>query len=74
MSKKKKQLPKFVRLSGLAFQMGITIYLGAYVGKKLDAYAGYSGKTFTLIGILFAFCVSMYSLLLQLKKINDQDG
>ena len=35
---KKKQLNKYLQLTSIAFQMGITIYLGAYFGKKLDAY------------------------------------
>ena len=33
---KKKQRNRFLALSSLPFQMGITIYLGAYFGKFLD--------------------------------------
>ena len=34
--KQKKQLLKYARFSGIAFQLGATIYLAAYVGKWLD--------------------------------------
>ena len=32
----KNQLNKYVRFSGIAFQMGLTIYLGSVLGKWLD--------------------------------------
>ncbi len=66
----KKQLNKFIRLSGVGIQMGITIYLAAYFGKKLDAYYGFN-KTLTLVMILLGFIISIYSLLVQLKRIED---
>ncbi|SDW17127.1 Putative F0F1-ATPase subunit Ca2+/Mg2+ transporter [Lutibacter oricola] len=70
--KKKNQLHKFAQLSGIAFQMGITIYLGAYFGKKLDAYFETTNKIYTLVLTLLALALSIYSVLLQLKKINDK--
>ena len=69
---KKKQLNRYIQLTGVAFQMGITIYLGAYFGKWLDAHFQMSNKTFTLIGTLIAMVVSIWSVLAQLKKINDK--
>ena len=69
--KKKNQLHKFAQLSGVAFQMGITIFLGAYFGKKLDAYFE-TNKVYTLILTLVALALSIYSVLLQLKKINNK--
>lgn len=71
-SKKKKQLRKFAQLSGVAFQMGVTIYLGAYFGKKLDVHFETSNKIFTLILTLAALIISLYSIIQQLKKINDK--
>lgn len=71
-SKRKKQLHKFAQLTGVAFQMGITIYLGAYFGKKLDLHFETSNKIFTLVLTLFALVVSLYSVIQQLKKINDK--
>jgi membrane protein DedA with SNARE-associated domain len=69
--KKKNQLHKYLALTGVAFQMGITIYLGAYFGKKLDAHFNTS-KTYTLILTLLALLISLWSVLVQLKKINDK--
>ncbi|WP_457617007.1 AtpZ/AtpI family protein [Lutibacter sp.] len=70
--KKKKPLHKYIQLTGVAFQMGITIYLGTYVGKKLDDYFQSTKKTFTIIGTLLGLLISIWSVLLQLKKINDK--
>ena len=65
-----KQLNKFLRFSGIGIQLGATIYVAAYLGKKLDAYFGFE-KVLTLSLVLFAFVISMYSMLKQLKKIQD---
>ena len=70
---KKEPLNKFVRLSGVGLQMGITIYLAAYFGKKIDAHYGFEKNYITLILILFSFIGSMVSLMAQLKKINDKE-
>jgi len=70
--RKKRQLNRYIQLTGVAFQMGITIYLGAYFGKWLDAHFQTSNKIFTIIGTLFAMVVSIWSVLIQLKKINDK--
>jgi hypothetical protein len=69
----KKPLNKFVRLTGVGLQMGITIYVAAYVGKKLDAYYGLEKKYFTLTLVILGFLASLWSLLVQLKKINEED-
>ena len=69
---KKKQLNRYIQLTGVAFQMGITIYLGVYFGKWLDVYFQTSSKIFTIVGTLLAMVVSIWSVLIQLKKINDK--
>jgi hypothetical protein len=69
----KKPLNKFVRLSGVGLQMGITIYLAAYFGKKIDAHYGFEKNYITLILILLGFIGSLVSLMAQLKKINDKE-
>jgi len=53
--------------------MGITMYVAAYVGKKLDASYGFEKKYFTLTLVILGFLASLWSLLVQLKKINDDD-
>jgi membrane protein DedA with SNARE-associated domain len=70
---KKKPLNKFVRLSGVGLQMGITIYLAAYFGKKIDAHYDFEKNYITLILILVGFIGSLVSLMAQLKKINDKE-
>jgi len=62
-----------VRLSGVGLQMGITIYLAAYFGKKIDAHYGFEKNYITLIFILVGFLGSLVSLMAQLKKINDKE-
>lgn len=69
--KKENQLHKYLALTGIAFQMGITIYLGAYFGKKLDAHFE-TDKIFTLILTLLSLLIALWSVLAQLKKINDK--
>jgi len=66
----KKPLNKFIRFTGIGIQLGATIYLAAYLGKKLDVYFGFE-KILTLLLVLFAFVLSMYSMLQQLKKMED---
>lgn len=41
---RKKPLNKFVRLTGIGLQMGITIYLAAYFGKRIDAHYQFEKK------------------------------
>ncbi|WP_347173169.1 AtpZ/AtpI family protein [Polaribacter uvawellassae] len=70
---KKKPLNKFIRLSGVGLQMGITIYFAAYFGKKIDAHYQFEKNYVTLIFILFGFVGSLISLMIQLKKINEKE-
>lgn len=70
---KKKPLNKFIRLTGVGLQMGITIYLAAYFGKKIDAHYNFEKNYITLILILFGFIGSLISLMAQLKKINEKE-
>jgi membrane protein DedA with SNARE-associated domain len=70
---KKKPLNKFIRLTGAGLQMGITIYIASYFGKKIDAHYQYEKNYFTLVFILLAFLASLFSLLIQLKKINEKE-
>jgi membrane protein DedA with SNARE-associated domain len=69
--KKKNQLHKYLALTGVAIQMGITMYLGVFFGKKLDVHYE-TNKTFTIILTLVALLASLWSVLAQLKSINDK--
>ncbi|GGK36916.1 MULTISPECIES: AtpZ/AtpI family protein [Flavobacteriaceae] len=70
--KKKKQLNKYLQLTGVAIQMGITIYLGVYFGKWLDSYFETNSKIYTIILTLLSLVAAIWSVLAQLKNINDK--
>ena len=71
--KQKKQLNKYVRFTGIAFQLGITIYLAAYIGNWLDSKFLMQKQIFTLVLILVAMIASIWSIHRQLKKINEEE-
>ena len=68
----KRPLKKYAQLTGIAFQMGATIYIAAYFGKKLDAYYQHEKNILTLILVLLATIISIWNINRQLKKFNDQ--
>jgi F0F1-type ATP synthase assembly protein I len=68
-----KKTPKFARLSGIGLQMGATIFLGAYLGKYLDAKYPMDKKWFTIGITLFAVAISLYNVLRQVNNINSED-
>jgi len=68
--KPKKQLNKYIALSGIGLQMGITIYLAARLGKWLDAKYT-ENNTYTIVLTLLGIALSFYSLLRQLKNLDN---
>lgn len=66
----KSQLKQIAALSGIAIQMGITIYLFVILGKWLDSKFNESGKAFLIIGTLVGVAISLYAVLKQIKKLN----
>jgi F0F1-type ATP synthase assembly protein I len=64
---------KFIAFSSMGIQLGITIYLGAFFGKKLDAHFDLEKPFFTMGLILFGFSASMYSIIKQLNRLNEKD-
>ena len=72
--KPKNQLKNWAMFSGIAFQMGATIFLCAWGGKKLDERYGDPDGTnwFTLGLVLFGAAASLYAVLRMLKKFNDK--
>lgn len=67
---KKKQRNRFLALTSLPFQMGGTIYLGAYFGKKLDQNFATTKPWFTISSIFLSLIVSLYTIVKQLERIN----
>jgi F0F1-type ATP synthase assembly protein I len=68
--KPKKPLKNALLLTGVAFQMGITIYLFVMLGKWLDTKFSV-GKTFLIVGTLLGVAISLYVVLKQLNKFNN---
>ncbi len=69
--KPKKQLNKYIRLTGIGLQMGITIYLASYLGKWLDVKYPNDNNLYTIVLTLAGVAISFYSLLQQIKNINN---
>lgn len=66
----KKQLKQIAALSGIAIQMGVTIYLFVILGKWLDSKFENSSKAFLIICTLSGVAISLYAVLKQIKKLN----
>lgn len=68
----RKNFSKFARLSGIGIQMGATIFLGAYLGKYLDERFPSNKKWFTICCTLLAVAISLYNVLRQVNKLNNE--
>ena len=72
-SKKKRPLNRYLVLTSVPFQIGITIYLGSYLGKFFDSKYTFEKPWFTILGVLFALIVAIYGVIKQLNRLNRQD-
>lgn len=70
--KKKKPLNKYIRFTGIAFQLGIIMYLAAYFGKMLDARYGNDKNLFTLALSLLGLIAAIYLIVKQLKESEKE--
>lgn len=68
-NRKKKQHNKYLVLTSLPVQMGVTIYLGSYLGKEISKNTG--NKHFTTIFVLLSVVVALYLFIKQVKKISN---
>jgi|AntDeeMinimDraft_4_1070355.scaffolds.fasta_scaffold02529_3 hypothetical protein len=69
---KDNQPNRWIVLSGIGFQMGATIFLCAWGGKKLDAhYLNEDQNYFTIGLVLFGVIASIFLLIKQLKRLED---
>lgn len=69
--KKPKKRPKaWAVLSGVAIQMGATLYVASRAGKALDAHWE-TGKTFTLVFLMLVLFLNMYWLVKYLERFNS---
>lgn len=70
---KRKPLNKYIRFTTIAFQMGLTIYLGSLLGEWLDTKYPNEGELYTKICTLVAVFLAMYSVIQQVTKISKEN-
>lgn len=68
---KNSQLKNWAIFTGIAFQMGATIFICAWIGKKLDEKYPMDKNWFTIGFVLFGLVASVYVVLKQLKRYNN---
>lgn len=64
---------KWVIFSGVAFQMGIIIAIGAYSGVYLDKKYPNKYSAFTVILSLAGVFLALYTVIKQVAKMNKED-
>lgn len=65
-----KPLKNVAVLSGIAIQMGVTIYLFVMLGKFLDAKFNNSDKLYIIIMTLLGVAISLYAVIKQVNRIK----
>lgn len=60
----------YLKYSGMAFQMGVIILVGALLGRKLDTYFHSSKPWFTVVLSLLAIFAALYTTLKDLFVSN----
>lgn len=68
--KQGKQLKNVAALSGIAIQMGVTIYLFVILGKWLDTKFNNGDKLFLIIMTLLGVAISLYAVIKQVNRIK----
>ena len=68
----KKQLNKFARFSGMAFQMGITIVVGVVIGQYFDKKYPNENNIYTLLFTLLFIGASLYAVIRQAIKLGNE--
>ncbi len=72
-NEKLKPLKRYLQLSGIAVQMGITIFLFSLGGRELDKHYETQKEWFTIIAVLLGVFVSLYVVIKQLNRINEKN-
>ncbi|MGB1042849.1 MAG: AtpZ/AtpI family protein [Tenacibaculum sp.] len=70
---KKRALSKYIRFTGIAVQMGVTIYLGSLLGEWLDIKYENTSQLYTKICTLAAVFGAMFSVIRQVTKLSKND-
>lgn len=63
-----------MRFSGIALQMGLTIYLGSLLGEWLDQQFPNDNQLYTKICTLVAVFGAMLSVIVQVTKLSKDNN
>ena len=69
---KKQNFKKAAALSGVAIEMGVTIFLAAKGGKWLDEHYQTEKRIFTAMATLLGVAIAIYRVLHSLKRIQKE--
>lgn len=72
-TRKSKPLNNYVKFSGMAIQMGLTIALGAWGGSELDKKFKAPSHLFTIILSLLAIGISLYLIIRDVINMQKED-
>ena len=67
----KKPLKNALVLTGVAFQMGATIYLFVMLGKWLDNTYNNGARAYVIVATFMGVGISLYLTVKQLNRINS---
>ena len=70
----KKPLNKYIQFTGIAFQMGGTIYLGSVIGEWLDSKYPTADEVYVKICTLTAVFLAIYSVIKQVIKFTKNES
>ena len=68
--KKKSSSNKYLKFSGIAFQLAALIAIAIWAGTKLDRKMGNSSQYMTALFVILAFTGFMYNLFRELKSLE----
>ncbi|TRZ46456.1 AtpZ/AtpI family protein [Robertkochia solimangrovi] len=69
--KPKNPLKNFAIFSGIAIQMGLTIFLFAWLGRWLDDKYNDGNKLYLIILTLLGVGIAIYAVIKQLNNLQD---
>ena len=72
-SKKSKQLNKYVKFSGMAFQMGAIIGIGSWGWMELDEKFQIDSKLFTITLSLASIFIAMYLVIKDVINMQNNN-
>lgn len=69
-NKQESPLKNVAKLSGIAIQMGVIIYVFVFLGKWLDTKYNDGDKLFVIILTLLGVAISLYTVIKQVNRIK----